>query len=199
MLITKSLLVKKPTAKKAEPTPKPTPKPPSENGDSVSLGYKILKNSVATVGAGAGLLIGSVKGGVQYSGSNKMQAPKLVHRVARYAGAIAGVAAAGMALTTFGPLAAVGALVVAPVLGAGLGAAAVSGGEAVIDAGVGTFKGMKGGASLGWQIAGGAVDKVAGWFGHDDPPAKPEPPSQEPPAKEVPPADKSKETPPKAK
>lgn len=155
--------------------------PPAEQKDSVSLGYKLGRGVVATVGGGVGLVAGSLKGAVTNAASGKNKARPAFHKAARYAGAAIGLALAGLSVAGGGGIAAVGGLLLAPVLGAAAGAGVVAGLEAGADSGAGALKGMKDGASLGWQIAGGAVDRVAGWFGAGDkgeskPPAPPSEP-----------------------
>ena len=171
--------------------------------DSVSLGYKVARGAVSTVGGTIGGVIGSVKGSVVEAGSGEHKARPLFHKIARYTGAAAGVALAGLAVAGGGGIAAVGTLLLAPIAGAALGGAVVSGLEAGSDSASGALKGLKDGAQLGWQIAGGAVDKVAGWFAPKEAPpegeTKPHPPTDNgsAPPKEAPPEQgPSKDTPP---
>lgn len=160
------------------PAPRPTkPKSPARSGasdstassDSVSLGYKVARGTVSTVGSGIGGAVGFVKGGIENAGAGKAKAAPITHKILRYGGAVAALAAAGAALVggvaLGGALAGAATLLVAPVAGAAVGGAIASAAEALVDSGTGAGKGAVGGARLGWQIAGSAVDTVASVFG----------------------------------
>ncbi len=185
-ILNKPATAPKTIAKKAPEAPKA----PDNGGneppqDSVSFGYKVARGGVAAVGAGLGAVAGAVYGAATQTGVEDVKVPKLAKRALGFVGAAVGLTAALISTPFVGPVLAAGGLVAGAVVGAAAGAG-------LPDAVVGTAQGVKAGASLGWQIAGGAMDKLSGLFKRDEsdkpappdkgsdakPPAKPDKPEQ---------------------
>ncbi|MBM3464760.1 MAG: hypothetical protein FJX76_21895 [Armatimonadetes bacterium] len=170
-----------PTDAPAPPTdtpPTPDPQPPADEPTD-SFAFRLARGTATTVAGFGGALAGAPVGAVRAAFGKSFVLGETAHRLVRGGACLAGLAAGVAMGAALGPLGIVGGLIAGPIVGAAAGSALVGAVEGLGAALMGAAKGAVAGAKRFGNVAGKAVDALAGK--DDAPPAQPAAPAPQPP------------------